>query len=99
MPKKLFFASDVDGVFTQDPNLNSNAQLIPEINKKNFLQVIKGTSGSASVIDIGGGMKGKLEEIHTLSPGIETWIINGNKRGILKNLLVSQTKQGTKIIL
>ena len=35
--KKIFFASDIDGIFDRDPHLNKNAKLIKEINLNNII--------------------------------------------------------------
>jgi isopentenyl phosphate kinase len=97
-PSRAIFATDVDGIYTQDPNRSKKAQLISEITNRNYKEVVKGTQGSASKIDVGGGMRGKLEEIKLLAPGVETWIINGEKRNRIRRSLSKQKVIGTKIL-
>ena len=97
--ERAIFATDVDGIYTRDPNQFNKAKLINEITDKNYGEVIEGTQGSASKIDVGGGMRGKLEEIHDLAPGVETWIINGQKKNVIAKILSQRRVVGTKILL
>jgi isopentenyl phosphate kinase len=76
--KKIIHATNVDGVFTSDPNKNPNAKLIPEINSKNIHQVKEWLTGSMA-IDVTGGMFGKVSEL--LEIGIESQIINALTHG------------------
>jgi len=71
--KKIIHATNVDGVFTEDPNKNPNAKLIPEINSKNISQVKEWLTGSTA-IDVTGGMFGKVSEL--LEIGIESQIVS-----------------------
>lgn len=71
--KKIIHATNVDGVFTSDPNKNPDAKLIPEINSKNINQVKKWLAGSTAT-DVTGGMFRKVSEL--LEIGIESQIIN-----------------------
>jgi len=72
--KKIIHATNVDGVFTSDPNKNPDAKLIPEINSKNIGQVKKWLTGSTAT-DVTGGMFGKVSEL--LEIAIESQVING----------------------
>ncbi len=60
--KKIIEAGDVEGIYTSDPKKNKKAELIKEINKKNFNEIIKYLSGSQTT-DVTGGMKQKYLEI------------------------------------
>jgi isopentenyl phosphate kinase len=71
--RKIIHATNVDGVFTGDPNLSPNAKLIPEINSKNIEQVKEWLTGSTAT-DVTGGMFGKVSEL--LEIGIESQIMN-----------------------
>lgn len=71
--KRIIHATNVNGVFTSDPNRNPDAKLIQEINSKNIDQVEKWLSGSTA-IDVTGGMLGKISEL--LEIGVESQIIN-----------------------
>ena len=93
--KKIIHATNVDGVFTADPNKDSNAELIPEINSDNINQIKKYLAGS-SATDVTGGMFGKVLEL--LNIGIESQLVNALKENnIIKAL--NREKIGTVIRL
>jgi isopentenyl phosphate kinase len=93
--RKIIHATNVDGVFTGDPNLSPNAKLIPEINSKNIEQVKEWLTGSTAT-DVTGGMFGKVSEL--LEIGVESQIMNALVPGnIIKAL--SGEKFGTIIKL
>jgi len=70
---KIIHATNVDGVFTDDPFKNPNAKLIKEITKSNIEDVKKKLSGSLHT-DVTGGMLRKISEL--LEIGVESQIIN-----------------------
>lgn len=95
--KKIILAGIVDGVFTSDPQKNPNAELIPEINSKNYKIVKKYLAGSAG-IDVTGGMLHRVERMWELAKiGVEIEIINGEKEGNLKRALLGKKVKGTII--
>jgi isopentenyl phosphate kinase len=63
--QKVFFASDVDGIFDKDPYLNKNARLIEKVFmgkvEKNFK-----LSGSHNM-DVTGGFAGKIKKLKNLN--------------------------------
>jgi len=71
--KKIIHATNVDGVFTSDPNKNKHAKLIHEINCKNINYVKNCLTGSLST-DVTGGMFKKICGL--IGIGIESQIIN-----------------------
>ena len=74
--KKIIEAGDVEGIFTGDPKKNKKAELIKEINKKNFNEIEKHLSGSQTT-DVTGGMKQKyLELAGTAKKGIPAQIVH-----------------------
>lgn len=76
-PKTVIFGSDVDGVFTTDPKIDSNAQLLPEIPKERIDKMIK----EEFQTDASGHMKGKLIEIQNLlNAGFKEIIITNLKK-------------------
>lgn len=82
----LILLSDIDGLFTDDPRQNPNAELIRVVDKLDdkILAMAKGTTGS----DVGtGGMATKLTaaKIATLS-GADMIIANGEDVGILHEI-------------
>lgn len=95
---KVLFASDVDGVFDQDPHQNKNAKLIPATNKQNLPEFISST-GNSFHFDVTGGMRGKLLSIRKYShTKAKIIIFNGlRKNSIFEALL--ERKIGTIIDL
>jgi len=93
-PKKIIFATDVDGVFTKDPRKNKNAKLIKTVTKDSYGDVKLGIGGSANV-DVTGGMLGKVERL--LDLGTETLIVNGNVPGRVKKALSGKDVKCTMI--
>lgn len=71
--RKIIHGTNVDGVFSSDPNSNPKAERIPEINSENIGQVKDLLSGS-STVDVTGGMFGKISEL--LDLGIESQIVS-----------------------
>lgn len=82
--KKIIHGTNVDGIFTDDPNINPKAKLIPEINSKNVRKVLKMLRGSVAT-DVTGGMLGKISEI--LKSRIESQIINAQIPGNIAKAL------------
>jgi len=76
--KKIIHATNVDGIFTSDPNEDPTAKLIPEVNPKNIGQINKWLTGSMAT-DVTGGMLGKVTEL--LDIGVESQIINALTSG------------------
>lgn len=87
----LILLSDIDGLYTDDPHTNTNAKLVPYVDRMNdrFMQMAKGSTGS----DVGtGGMATKLiaAQIATLS-GADMIIANGRDVGVLHRLFEGQS--------
>ena len=59
---RLLLGTDVDGVYTADPRVDSKAERIPRITPGNWAEVAPALGGSASV-DVTGGMAGKVAEL------------------------------------
>jgi len=82
--KKMIHGTNVNGIFTDDPNLNPKAKLIPVIDSKNIRKILKVLKGSVAT-DVTGGMLGKISEV--LKTKIEVQIVNAQIPGnILKAL-------------
>lgn len=92
--KKIIHGTNVDGVFTSDPNKNPHAKLIPEINSKNINQVKEWLTGS-TVTDVTGGMFGKISEL--LKIGIESQLVNALVSENIFKVLLGKDVKGTKI--
>jgi glutamate 5-kinase len=83
----LILLSDIDGLFTDDPNTNKDAKFIDCVEKldDNLLNMAKGSSGS----DVGtGGMATKLQaaKIATES-GVDMVIANGEDMGVIHKVI------------
>ncbi|MCX6764747.1 MAG: isopentenyl phosphate kinase [Candidatus Nealsonbacteria bacterium] len=95
-PKEVIIADKVDGVFTDDPLKNKEAQFIPKINRKNWNKIKKYLKGSDG-IDVTGGMLHKVEKsLELAKTGSKVLIINGNKPDYLKRALLGELL-GTQI--
>ncbi len=88
--KTLLLASDIDGVYTKNPHLHSDAKLIPHISDinavKQFIEEKKGGLGT-------GGMTSKIiaaEEC--LAHDVETIITNGTASNFIVNALGGEVK-------
>jgi len=82
--KKIIHGTNVDGVFTSDPNKNDDAKLITEINSKNIDKVKEWLTGSTAT-DVTGGMFKKVSEL--LEIGIESQIVNALTHGNIAKAL------------
>ncbi|MFH0987046.1 MAG: isopentenyl phosphate kinase [Candidatus Micrarchaeota archaeon] len=96
--KKIIHGTNVDGVFTADPNKNPNAKLISKITKENLEEVKKALSESA-VVDVTGGMMGKVTELlHLAEEGVESTLVNAEVPGRLRDALMGKEVLGTTIL-
>jgi glutamate 5-kinase len=92
----LFILSDVDGVFEQDPRLNPQAKLVPEIAKID--DAIYAMAGATHNLIATGGMKTKIQAAEkAVENGIETYILNGSRGEVFEQLL-SGENPGTHFI-
>lgn len=94
---KLIMGVDVDGFYTDDPKRNPSARLILHLTLAE-LEILKNRIKESDVIDVTGGMLGKVSEL--VSPvlkGIETLIVNASKPGIIYQVLKGESVVGTKI--
>ena len=92
----LFILSDIDGVFTKDPNVNDDAVLIPKITE--ITDEIYAMAGVSRNHMATGGMKTKIQAAEkAVEHGINTYIINGTKSEAFASLL-KQENPGTQFI-
>ena len=93
----LILLSDIDGLFTDDPNTNPNAKFIDVVESLDdeLLNMGKGTSGSK----VGtGGMATKLNAAQIATEnGIDMVIMNGKNPDLLYDLF--DNKQGGTLFL
>jgi len=90
----LFILSDIDGVFTKDPNLNDDAVLIPEIEE--ITDEIYAMAGVSRNHLATGGMKTKIQAAEkAVEHGINTYIVNGTRSEVFASLL-QEINPGTR---
>jgi glutamate 5-kinase len=93
---QLVILSDIDGLYNDNPVLNTEAQLMEHINEITpEIEAVAGDSES----DIGtGGMKSKIEAVKiAMASGISTFLGNANKQNIVLNA-VNGVAKGTYFI-
>lgn len=91
---KVILASDVDGIYTDNPKTNPDAQLIEEVTKDTQLNLTSKNSHA----DVTGGMEGKINELLELADkGITSQIINGEVEGNIKAAVSGSKVKGTII--
>lgn len=89
--EKIIYVGRTDGVFDKR---GKTIPLIKDINSPVIEREM--TAKFAFEIDVTGGMKHKIEEAQMLSEvGIETWIINGDRKEELTNALQTKHIIGT----
>ncbi len=87
---RVIFVSDVDGVYTSEPKQNPDAKVIESVSLEMLSDIIEKTD-SASLKDVSGAMKGKLQAIMSLkdmiSDGSEVILMSMKRYGNLKSIL------------
>ena len=92
----LFILSDIDGVFTKDPNVHTDAVLIPEI--ETITDDIYAMAGVSRNHLATGGMKTKIQAAEkAVEHGINTYIVNGTKSETF-SLLLQEINPGTRFV-
>lgn len=77
--QKLILAGEVEGIYSADPLLEPNAELIPSITPKTLSEVVDGL-GSSHGVDVTGGMSAKVQQAFEMiaqNPGLEVTICSG----------------------
>ena len=94
-PDEVIIATDVDGVFDNDPKTHPDAKLITDFFK--FIQTKKvDLSNKMAYADVTGGMKHKTDILVKLAKqGIPSIIINGYIKDRLYNALIDSEVIGT----
>ncbi len=88
--QKLVIASDIDGIFDGNPNLNSNAKLIEQVTNINeiipFIQDIENGLGT-------GGMQSKIQALEICQEtNTEVIIVNGGIQFFLRKAINKEIK-------
>jgi len=90
-PDKIIMATDVDGIFTENPHIDKNAKLI-----KKFHGSEKVDFSLNKAIDVSGEMGGKVDKL--LKSGVKSQIVNGLVAGNVKSALLGDESIGTLIL-
>jgi len=94
---RIIMCARVRGVFTDNPDVNSYAELIKEITPKNIKELESSLKGSFG-IDVTGGMLHKVKMLLELAKlGIESEVINAKEPDLLKKALLGGRGLGTII--
>jgi isopentenyl phosphate kinase len=94
---RIILCARVQGVFSDNPDINSYAELIKEITPKNMKEVESSLKGSYG-IDVTGGMLHKVKMMLELAKlGIESEIIDARGSDLLKRALIGEKGLGTII--
>jgi len=94
-PEKAIFIIDEDGLYTSNPKINNDAELI---NSTTIEKLKKLTVSADRHDDVTGGMGGKIETIKNIAKlGINTVLLNGNKPDRLFKVLIGKDTRSTTI--
>lgn len=94
--ERVIFGSDVDGIFSSNPKLNSDAKLITEVSLNNFTAEV----GDTTFTDVTGGMMGKLTEAEeAVKAGTEVLFLNATAKDRVKMALKGEKVMGTILTL
>ena len=95
---RIVLATDVDGLFSDDPKRNPNAKLFEKITISELQDFLSGMKRTSSSVDVTGAMFGKLVElIHVAKQSSRTYIVNALKPNRLQRALTGKTVKGTEI--
>jgi isopentenyl phosphate kinase len=90
----IILGTDVDGVFNKNPKKHDDAKLITRVSSLKDIKLLDSTTN----IDVTGGMIGKIKELLKLADlGIESKIINANKKGSIANALLNKEVKGSLV--
>jgi len=84
---KIIHGTNVDGIFTSDPNTDKNARHIKLITTENIEEVKKMLGGSATT-DVTGGMAGKVQELADME--IDSQITSALEPGKIRAALLGE---------
>jgi isopentenyl phosphate kinase len=94
-PRKVIFCADVDGLFTADPNCDSTATLIENVDQ-NTLSTIPRTE---RCVDVTGSIYAKIEYMLQIAKYAgECKIINGNVEGRLADIIADRKAICSRIV-
>lgn len=91
--ERVILATDVDGLYNKNPKKYHDAHLIKTVSSLAEIE-----TGEETTVDVTGGMGGKVKELLSLLDlGIESEIINANKKGNIEKILSGEKIRGTNV--
>jgi len=94
-PERVIFCADVDGVFTADPSIDPDAELIGTVDRA----VLDSLPRTSKVADVTGSIYGKIESMMRIaSHGRDAVVINGLEPGRLLDALSGRDVVGSKVV-
>ncbi len=95
---RVLFASDVEGIYSEDPFKNKNASLIKNSSLKDLVKNKKITLSGSHNVDVTGGIYNKIQSLkNNLSPSLQDVIIFNGLRPENFLSLTKKNPPGTKI--
>lgn len=94
---RFVLATDVDGVFVEDPRTNPGAKLVRLIDGSNIDSILEHAETNKMKVDVTGGMRTKVIGMHEMVSikGAEGIIINGKVPGRIRDALLGRDVPGT----
>ena len=97
-PNRIIIATDVDGVFTSNPMLDTDAKIIKDIDNSNIDEVLGNIKNEVKPYDVTGGMRTKVSDLYNMVKDVtiesdhkcDGYIINGSRKGILERILFGE---------
>jgi isopentenyl phosphate kinase len=94
-PERIIFCADVDGIFTKDPNLDDEAELIEEVDRK----VLDSLPRTTRHKDVTGSIYGKIECMLRMAESAGgTMVINGMVEGRLRSAIKGESVTGSTVL-
>jgi isopentenyl phosphate kinase len=94
--KKVFYGTDVAGIYTGDPQRNKTAKHIAKIDRKNYAKVLKRV-GKSHNTDVTGGMKGKIQKMRKTLKNVPVTIFDMQVKGNTYKALKGKLKEATRV--
>ncbi len=92
-PQRILLAGDLEGIYTGDPKVISDPDLLDYIDPTNWAEVESSLSGSQAP-DVTGGMYTKVRDIYHLTlamPPMQALIFSGAEPGNVEQVLLGQS--------
>ena len=94
-PERIIFCADVDGIFTGDPNLDDEAELIERVDR----QVLDSLPRTTRHMDVTGSIYGKIECMLRMAESAgSTMVINGLVAGRLESAIKGESVVGSTVV-